>query len=673
MTSETKRRIQFYQKALPGMKERIAAAAAMLLVAMAVAVTGTYAWVTLSAAPEVQSIATTVTANGSLEIALATSKNAPAASGRGDSTAAGTAVTTANMSWGNLVNLSDPSYGLTNITLRPAALNGTTGLLTNPLYGVAYGEDGRVTKMTTEDDFAYCYYAQGGAGTQAAFLVDSKNDHPGVRAISTVTYQNLSGGTVMLELVGTARAAQNQAKNNYQVMTNADQEPGTSYISSLQGLIQAYAQSKIGSSTAKLEVTDYISDLYEMMAYMDENVMEPSGQAYLGIADMCEFVKSGNKSCGYDLDTLCAAALKKSLPDYISIASLEQYAKDRRQLKIYVDKTPSQSAQKQSMYYWKGQADGGVPVYWTDIQGIIDWMTKISTATVNGYEITTSNMINIAGGSGTKNALIKEGALVRLEQRIGQKMSPTITINVTGVPIVGSASLTANVTTSAAEPWELTADIQTTLDSGDGNYKGTDAVAEDTYAMALDFWLRTNAGSVAGTASTVTTKENEDGTTAVTTVGPELAYLTLEGHTITTAATVDVMTTDINGVEQPAYTISSGTEGSIDGYQRDGAYYFIYEGKEFPVAQIVELHPEWNLSELTYTPKKEQRTVVTGYEGVNRVWTDEQMDQFENEGGTSTTQGGGSCYIFYADNEADQKRFMELLEAMKVVFVDGTW
>ena len=105
MTNETRQRIKYYQDLLPGMKEKVVAAALMMVIAVCVTVTASYAWVTLSAAPEVTSIDTTVAANGSLEIALANGTgSAPGKSAVGDSTGAGTAVNIANHTWGNLVN-----------------------------------------------------------------------------------------------------------------------------------------------------------------------------------------------------------------------------------------------------------------------------------------------------------------------------------------------------------------------------------------------------------------------------------------------------------------------------------------------------------------------------------------------------------------------------------------
>ena len=55
---------------LAGHKKKLTAAVAMLLVSAIMVVSSTYAWFTLSTAPEVTGITTTVGANGNLEIAL---------------------------------------------------------------------------------------------------------------------------------------------------------------------------------------------------------------------------------------------------------------------------------------------------------------------------------------------------------------------------------------------------------------------------------------------------------------------------------------------------------------------------------------------------------------------------------------------------------------------------
>lgn len=141
---------QAQSKSYGGVKKKLMGAICMLLVASIMVVSSTYAWFTLSTAPEITGISTSVGANGNLEMALlntATYGNTSLIkSAVGNSMDAGTLVTEANVTWGNLVNLSDKSYGMTNITLMPAQLNVNEGKLgTSPLATAQYGADGRVT------------------------------------------------------------------------------------------------------------------------------------------------------------------------------------------------------------------------------------------------------------------------------------------------------------------------------------------------------------------------------------------------------------------------------------------------------------------------------------------------------------------------------------------------
>ena len=92
---------------------------------------------------------TTVAGNGSLEIALLPTDGDVTAitSGRGASgTYAGgsAAATAANVSWGNLLDLSDASYGLGKIQLTPAHAEATTtgGTTTFTFGTVEFGYDG---------------------------------------------------------------------------------------------------------------------------------------------------------------------------------------------------------------------------------------------------------------------------------------------------------------------------------------------------------------------------------------------------------------------------------------------------------------------------------------------------------------------------------------------------
>lgn len=103
---------------LKGVQKKLVAAVAMVLVACIMVVSSSYAWFTLSTAPEVKGIQTSVGSNGNLEMALITT-------GLGDIGTTGdkTEFPLANNFWGNLVNLSDGSYNLSAISLAPARLN----------------------------------------------------------------------------------------------------------------------------------------------------------------------------------------------------------------------------------------------------------------------------------------------------------------------------------------------------------------------------------------------------------------------------------------------------------------------------------------------------------------------------------------------------------------------
>ena len=138
------------------LKHKLISAGAMLLVSAIMMVSSSYAWYVLSTAPEVSNIKTQVGANGALEIALlnAESWNNLDLLDMGDIDESATAenpiaATVANLTWGNLVNLDDASYGLDKIILNPARLfimPDGDGYKVNsvPLKTPIYGEDGRV-------------------------------------------------------------------------------------------------------------------------------------------------------------------------------------------------------------------------------------------------------------------------------------------------------------------------------------------------------------------------------------------------------------------------------------------------------------------------------------------------------------------------------------------------
>ena len=223
-----------------GIRNKLMAAVSMLLVSTIMMVSTTYAWFTLSTAPEVKNISTTVAGNGSLEIALMPTSGSFAdisKSGNSGTNAGGTAaLTLANTSWGNLITLSDGDsdpYGLNKVTLNPASLNKDD--LTKPLAVAEYGYDGRINRLASDNISAKAY-------GETSNQFDASSVY-GVRAIGetnnagavTSTYGYVVDFAVRLNTdnngtAGKLKLQTDAAQRIYSDGTNADTMGGGSYM-----------------------------------------------------------------------------------------------------------------------------------------------------------------------------------------------------------------------------------------------------------------------------------------------------------------------------------------------------------------------------------------------------------------------------------------------------------
>lgn len=188
------------KKLMSGIKSKLIAAICMLLVAVIMVVSSTYAWFTLSTAPEVTGITTNVGANGALEMMLVTLKDGSIDYVTGTTT--GKTIIEKNKMWGNIVDVSDSSYGLDQITLMPSKFEPSTSdgksfipsaILKTPKYGF----DGRV-----EDVIANAF---SGTFSDAKFTI---NNNMGVRAVGVS-----SGMTDRQIAYRNARSAASDAAN----------------------------------------------------------------------------------------------------------------------------------------------------------------------------------------------------------------------------------------------------------------------------------------------------------------------------------------------------------------------------------------------------------------------------------------------------------------------------
>lgn len=239
-----------------GLRNKLMAAVAMLLVSSIMMVSSTFAWFTLSTAPEIKGISTSVGANGNLEMALLTSGTDEASSTFADLTKitsaagdSGKPLNEKNLTWGNLVDLGYVAdgeagnyYGLDKIQLMPARLNTTNGtaLTTgNPLKTAKYGTDGRVTTVDGQT-FSSAKYTTNGF----EYSTEANSATYGVRAVgesATLTPQ--------------AKGLMN-AKADYTTHLNeARSTVQTSLKTNMQGLANA-ALKLVDNSSAELDLTE---------------------------------------------------------------------------------------------------------------------------------------------------------------------------------------------------------------------------------------------------------------------------------------------------------------------------------------------------------------------------------------------------------------------------------
>ncbi len=229
MTKTEKNREEKKRKVVmpAGIRNKMVAAVSMLLVASIMMVSSTYAWFTLSTAPEVTGITTNVGANGNLEMILlnkasfdSTEENLGVESGVNDSMALGN-VTEANLKWGNLVDLASQDYGLQSIVMNPARLNITEikqenaassyTLSSSLLKAPSYTSDGRVLDVDKDT-------LTSGYSTDDTWKWDEKADNAyGVRVIGTtsgVTERLTAYRAAISARAAAIESAKNSARNS---------------------------------------------------------------------------------------------------------------------------------------------------------------------------------------------------------------------------------------------------------------------------------------------------------------------------------------------------------------------------------------------------------------------------------------------------------------------------
>lgn len=637
--NETQRNIKAYEEALPHLRERVAAVALLLLLSVCMMTSATFAWLTISRAPEVTGVNTTVAANGNLEIALVNPEGTePAESQVGDSMAKeGQMVTLANQTWGNLINLSDESYGLEHLTLRPAQLN-TAALLTTPLYGAVYGEDGRVSQLTSR--FDYTSWVEPDGDVPGYFGI---SEEYGVRAVSSTKVEAVGADLIYVKMVDDTVAKNGQAQSMYTALAS-----DSSYMQSLATMMGLYMTARMDADGTFANPTCKIGDIQNLQAMYTRFVeaFDAEAEALAALGNLQLFLQYG--SGNYDPlegKDIYSYASSKALKDAtgVVISNLDTFIKDHNTIISDLEKLTV-------------LCDANKDVTWLDsgMNGIVNNLVNVGLCTIGeGESAVTVNSIIAEGASGAMEyisgehqANITNGILYNFELRTGayikvEKLKIAVSIKRYGFATTQSVTASLIRTTADEAGYTLFAnDLAYSESLNDGTFEGGVSTAMDTYGLAIDLWVRSNAVD---------------------------SYLTLEGNVITeTMRDVQVTGKDANGNIVDLYTLTITHE------TEDGSSAFstmdLYKGGDgnWYNADNHAIVTEEELGGNTPQKKVEDVDYVIGYEGENRVWQENEKLSTD-----STTQGSGSCYVYYADTPEDQAQSLKLLEAMKVAFVDA--
>ena len=723
---ETEKRIKRYEARLPRVREKIFASLALFGVAFSMLAVATFSWITLSIAPEVGNITTTIAANGSLEIALADSADVlPGESKVGDGDSRNS-LTSTNLTWGNLINLSDPAYGLDKITLRPASLN-TSNLKDEPLFAADYTADGRVIKLRS--DFRYTVYDP---ETKTFDQADDPNKR-GIRAISyaekaKVDWTDNKLMEVYLDHLDNANGLIQEARWAFNEIGDKD----NTIMDPVIGLMGTYTntvlskdgnpEKVIDAATGELEPwtcsNEDVEGFYDLLAYVNDTVMTPLGQAMMHLMKIYQLqtdslTDSSGTAVNYtptdfgdDLDAFCADAVAELATinavrasvgkDPIAFSALKTYCTDRVTL-------------QQDILYMEN-VKGYATIYWSDIDNeVVFHLVKIDSVTLKGKTMSQwfasisqnlSGLTGILSGSYSDNlAIVHDGMLERLDKILhnGAKEcfhAEEVTLKFSNAALKKRAgnyggllgntnSIKASVKTDAVTELPTScittdiAEVKTVISAPTELVK---FIGKETYGLAIDFWLRTNH------SDSFLVLEGDVETEGIP-VKESVEY-TPEGATTATSAdniqiyvgTIVYKTTyDYDSKEDEFFESSLENQ---DVFSIDGVWYLKSNGQPIDIgtstSDIMDGETKIGTETLDISfaedPTEKMHYNVIGYSGANRVWKEDQlneqvgMNQYDKT--SSTTQGSGSCYTFYAD-PVDMDQSLEMLSALRVAFVDN--
>lgn len=446
------------------LKQKLMAALAMLMVAVILTVTVTYAWIILSIAPEVKGITTTIGANGSLEIALLNGEtfSDPNSVTTATNLSLSQNVIKANEHWGNLVDLNAKEYGLQDIVLYPARLNVKQTVAgggyqvdrnDSMLLVPTYGSDGRIEKLTDKTitgtysenafySFVEPTYGVRAIGTGSAFSAQSS-------ALSK------ANSTIRTNISGAVSAAKGSMYGFDTLITNF--------------MLGKFAQDDIDTLRNAIDrlddAVDYIDDslrqgLIAVAASQigDTDTFESARTLILGAEDLSTLL-SDNR---FDVSEMSAfaewVALTKEMQDNLGAASAR--------LGLIAESDVITKA---------------------DIKAVLEHLMNLDMALINDKPVSEFTEDDALGLMGTEVVmLLKIGSGVYADiAEFANNYNNSM--NIAGVAIT--------IKTAAQAPYHLETllTVVSSLSAADGGASAEDVKLEDIFGYSLDLAFRCNA------------------------------------------------------------------------------------------------------------------------------------------------------------------------------------
>ena len=602
-------------------------------------------------------------------------------------------------------------------------------MLREPLFGARYGEDGRTVGLTS--DYTYTSWVPPKGNVEGYFGVADK---VGVRAVSSVKRVLHDFEENIYILSDTAKAQNGSAADIFSgivdnkewmdtlarilgihMTASLNTEPEFTNAEVNRSDVETMREMYIELVEAQKAEAEAIATLINLQYYLiyggnKEAYNEVNADYVLSIPENSDkFDSEGNYvdvvTVGNATKNIEIKKLKNFLVDYNKL--ITDINALNAKLGLNADGTLIEGAVVKESFLWNGD---GLSTIVERLMNVDECLIKKKSSTkydtvenfTNNITDDTGLLLSLAMGNTVDfDIRVTNGVLYDMEKRVGTEISVSMLVqasmkisSIREEPFV--AKIRAGVVTSAPSEGEInyfnqdkeySESLKTTADENAG-----EITAEDTYAMVLDLWVRTNTdgghlilegallrseevdrepvtikdpyGNVANVYYVVRDEEEYDIYQAEDDVMYDYGNQTVE---ILPQPDDELEMQDtpgtVNGEQVPLYTLTRTVEAE-DGTETTETY-TVFFGRKV-VWKSVKTHERFitDDNEEKIQRVNETRDII-GYQGVNRVWIDDEKVSID-----STTQGNGSCYIFYAENPDEQARSLKLLEAMEIAFID---